>query len=551
VLILSFKEGHDGAVAALEDGELLFSLEAEKDNFPRFNRLTAQIVAAAAERLDRPPDVVAIGGWIKGFFIAEPPSLTGYFGVGLGSVSDKPGRFLGHPVRQFSSTHERSHIMTSYGMAPFPEGQAYYSLVWEGNIGSFYRIDESGRVDHLQHVLTDPGNKYAFPFSVADPRFPAGTGNVRLQDAGKQMALAGFAEKEAPTPEEKDVIEFILAQESLVHEVSKADPRLASYRDIGVQSQKFKNLAARHSDAIFDVFYDYASRNLRDGLPLLISGGCGLNCEWNRRWYESGLFADVFIPPCPNDSGSALGTAIDAQHYYTGTAKISWDVYAGADFVSDADFDPLRYQSKPLDDREVATFLREGNIIAWVQGRWEMGPRALGNRSILAAPFTSGTTGRLNKIKVREPYRPIAPVCLESDTRRWFRGPVPDPYMLYFSDVISPGLKAVTHADGTARVQTVTPEQNPRLAALLVEFRNLTGFSVLCNTSLNFSGRGFINRTSDLIAYGEEHGLDGYVVGDTFITRRLKMARVRSGHSVRSPPERRCPASGRCCGDGI
>nr|WP_234326049.1 carbamoyltransferase C-terminal domain-containing protein [Streptomyces sp. NRRL S-495] len=147
-------------------------------------------------------------------------------------------------------------------------------------------------------------------------------------------------------------------------------------------------------------------------------------------------------------------------------------------------------------------------------------PRALGNRSILAAPFTEETTARLNRIKQRESYRPIAPICLEQEAGRWFGGGLPDPYMLYFSRVESADLRAVTHVDGTARTQTVDPAANPAMGELLTAFGELTGFSVLCNTSLNYSGRGFINRSSDLIAYGELHGLDGYVVNDVFVTPR-------------------------------
>jgi hydroxymethyl cephem carbamoyltransferase len=173
MLVLAFKEGHDSAIAAIDDGRLLFSLEAEKDSFPRYNSLTAEVLQAAAERLDRLPDVVAVGGWVKGTYSAEPQSQTGYFGVGKGSVSDRAGKFFGRPIRVFSSTHERSHIMTAYGLAPFPPGQPCYCLVWEGNIGSFYRVDERGEVTHLRHVLADPGNKYAYLFALADPKFPA------------------------------------------------------------------------------------------------------------------------------------------------------------------------------------------------------------------------------------------------------------------------------------------------------------------------------------------------------------------------------------------
>lgn len=520
MLILSFKEGHDGTVVAIEDGKLLFALEAEKDSYPRYDRLTAEVVTRAAGLVGRIPDVIALGGWVKGFHSVEPKTRAGYFGVGDGAITDEAGTFFGHDVRVFSSTHERSHIMTGYGMSPGAAGKPHYALVWEGNIGSFYRLDERGEVTHLKHVMSDPGNKYAYLFALADPGFPAGKGHFRYEDAGKQMALTGFAEKGPVTDAERETIEFILAQEGIVLGVDKNELRWSPAFNAGVESQVYKNIAAKHSQAIFERFYSYAEANLTEGLPMLISGGCGLNCDWNRLFRESGLFESVFVPPCPNDSGSALGTGIDAQWYYTGSATISWDVYAGEEFVADVEPDPAVYQSRPLVVAEVAKYLEQGNIIGWARGRYEMGPRALGNRSILAAPFTAETTVRLNKLKQRAGYRPIAPICLESDAPKWFAGSVQDPYMLFFNHVTSDELKAITHVDGTARTQTVTREQNPVIADLLEAFRDITGFSVLCNTSLNFAGRGFINRTSDLIQYGEERGLDGYVVNDTFITPR-------------------------------
>lgn len=520
MLILSIKEGHDGGIAAIEDGTLLFALEAEKDNYPRYERVTGELMARAAGMLDRTPDVVALGGWIKGEHAVEPPSRTGYFGVGPRSVWDEAGKFFGKDVRYFSSTHERSHIYSSLGMTENGDGRAHYALVWEGTIGDFYRVDERGHATHLQHVLADPGAKYAYLFALADPTFPMGTGHFRFNDAGKQMASAGFAEPGPATEAERETIDFILKHESLILGLDKAEMSWSHLYNAGVQSQAYRNAAARHSEAIFGLFYEYAEKNLREGLPLLISGGCGLNCDWNRLWRESGLFDSVFVPPCPNDSGSALGTAIDAQWFYTGRAGIEWDVYAGEHFVEDVAPDPAEYEVRPLDVAEVARYIEQGNVIGWARGRYEMGPRALGNRSILAAPFTAETTTRLNKIKRRESYRPIAPIALESDASRWFIGSVHDPYMLYFNHVTSDRLKAVTHVDGTARAQTVTHERNERIAELLVAFRELTGFSVLCNTSLNNNGRGFLNRTSDLIAYGEKHGLDGYVINDTFVTPR-------------------------------
>jgi len=518
MLILSFKEGHDGGVVAIEDGRLLFALEAEKDNYPRYDRLTAEVITRAAGLLDRVPDVVALSGWVKGFHSVEPPSRAGYFGVGERAITDEAGKYFGKPVRIFSSTHERSHLMTAYGMAEGAEGKPHYALVWEGNIGSYYRIDERGRVTHLKHVMTDPGNKYAYLFALADPRFPVGKGTFRYSDAGKQMALTAFADASPVTKAEQETIDFILKQEGIVLGLSKDEMSWSHIFNAGVESQEYRNIAAKHSQAIFERFFDYAKQNLTEGLPLLISGGCGLNCDWNRMMRESGLFEDVFVPPCPNDSGAALGTGIDAQWFYTGSAEIEWSVYAGEEFVQDVEPDPARYEVRPLVSAEVARYIADGNIIGWARGRYEMGPRALGNRSILAAPFSAETTVRLNKIKQREGYRPIAPICLEPDAAKWFVGSVQDPYMLFFNRVTSEELKAVTHVDGSARTQTVTREQNAAIADLLEAFRGITGFSVLCNTSLNFSGRGFINTTSDLLSYGEEHGLDGFVINDTFVT---------------------------------
>lgn len=520
MLILSFKEGHDGTVAAIEDGRVLFSIEAEKDSWNRYTNLTGEAVVEAARLLPRAPDIVVLSGWIKGNQTSDQPSRTGYFGVGEESVSDEPSSYFGKEVRLFSSTHERSHIMTAYGLADSMGGRACYSLVWEGNIGSFYHVDEGGHITHLGECVTFPGNKYSFLYALGDPGFHAQQEYMRFQDAGKLMALAAFGDDRGPRDDERILIDWILDHPTVLTGADTQALECAAFLDIGVESQQFKDLARQFSLAMFSRFHEWARAHLQRGLPLLISGGCGLNCDWNRAWVESELFSEVFVPPCPNDSGSALGSAIDAQHYYTGSAQVEWNVYAGSEFVHDVAIDEQLFDVNPLDMDQVAGFIADGGIVGWARGRWEIGPRALGNRSILAAPFSEKTRDRLNAIKQREGFRPIAPICLEEDAHRWFDGPLPNPYMLYFGRVLDENLLAVTHVDDSARVQTVNPEQNSAMSELLVAFRARTGFSVLCNTSLNFSGRGFINRTSDLLEYGQSHGLDGYVIGDQFVRPR-------------------------------
>jgi hydroxymethyl cephem carbamoyltransferase len=520
--ILSFKPGHDGSVALVEDGRLIFSLESEKDSFPRYSEITPPVLFDAMALADGIPDVVCLSGWVKGFHSAERSLGAGYFGWSESTCLAGESTLFGKPVQTFTSSHERSHLMSAYGMSPFPQGEPYYALVWEGNIGSFYEFTPDAGVRLVAPVLEDPGNKYQFIFGLADPAATQEYGGFRFSNAGKLMALAGHAVDGPLTGDERELIEFVLTRRSILLSTPKNEVAWSPFHNIGVESQELKNLAAKHSQAIFKRFHAVAERELRHGYPLLISGGCGLNCDWNTQWRESGLFEAVFVPPVTNDTGSAIGTAIDAQRHFTGEAKLDWNVYAGSEFDDDAD-PPGEFERHHLDLSRVAQLLAEGRVLAWVQGRCEIGPRALGNRSLLAAPFDAAMCGRLNKIKEREAYRPIAPVCLEEDVAEHFGWLGESPYMLHFQRVRTSRLEAVTHADGTARVQTVRADQNRPLHALLREFREKTGSGVLCNTSLNFPGRGFINRTSDLVQYARQRGLDGFVLRDQLFLRHTTM----------------------------
>jgi hydroxymethyl cephem carbamoyltransferase len=276
-----------------------------------------------------------------------------------------------------------------------------------------------------------------------------------------------------------------------------------------------KDAAAVLTDRLFDAFAEAARQHIPAGLPLYIAGGCGLNCDWNVRWRDLDHFSSVFVPPCPNDAGSAIGSAIDALVNITGDPYIEWDVYSGLEFEHDAEPDPARWEVVRMTEAGVAEALAQGRVFAWVQGRWEIGPRALGNRSLLADPVDPRMKDRLNEIKQREDYRPIAPCCRLEDVSTAFTDDFHDPYMLYFNRIRAPErLGAVTHVDGTARVQTVTAETNEPLDRLLSAVAHRSGLGVLCNTSLNFKGYGFINRMSDLITYCEERGVGDFVVGD-------------------------------------
>lgn len=515
--ILSFKPGHDGQVALLRGGRLEFSIEAEKDNGARYAPVSPSTLLSSFPRVGAPPDVVALSGWTADFHRDSRPIGAGYFGHAADGIITGEIDWFGTPAHYFSSSHERSHLMCAYGLSPFPQGQSCYALIWESEFGAFYHLDQNANVRKLADVLSAPGLRYSMLYALGDPSF---RGRFRMEDAGKLMALAGYGQRATATAAESTAIERLLTGEITTRRFDKADFTDLPYHDIGLTHPDFTDLARRFSDALFARFLSAAEQlELDPSLPLLIAGGCGLNCEWNSAWRRSGRFSDVFVPPCCNDSGAAIGTAIDAQRHFTGNAKLEWSVYAGEEFNIDLETVP-GYAREPLSPQRVAERLAAGDILGWVQGRYEIGPRALGNRSLLAAPFRVDTRDRLNRIKEREGFRPIAPICLEEDIGRHFSGDGASPYMLHFHEVTDARLAAVTHADGSARVQTVTREQNAPMHALLQAFRAATGVGVLCNTSLNFKGAGFINRLSDLAAYAQATKLDGFAVGDRLYLRQ-------------------------------
>jgi len=395
-------------------------------------------------------------------------------------------------------------------------------LVWEGAIGAFYEIDSELNITLLADVLNQPGNRYCLLYGLADPTFPKNAPFSRFSDAGKLMALASFSNRRTPSVEEKTLIDFLLDCPHLELSSYKGLEHLRYY-NVGVDDPDFRNFTGIFSDKIFDVFYQFAKSNMKKRMPLLIAGGCGLNCDWNTKWRETNLFSEVFVPPVANDSGSAIGTAIDAQFHLTGNPTIDWNVYSGLDFITTGSFDLAQYDLYETNYAMIADILANELIIGWVSGKYEIGPRALGNRSILAAPFQESTRVRLNEIKQREQFRPIAPVCLEEEAARWFGCDQASPFMLFTHRVRTDALAAVTHVNGTARIQTVSSVTNRNLYELLIAFKARTGYGVLCNTSLNFKGRGFINKIGDLSTYAVKHNLDGFVVeGRTYLLKSSK-----------------------------
>ncbi|WP_037932549.1 carbamoyltransferase [Streptomyces sp. SPB78] len=281
--------------------------------------------------------------------------------------------------------------------------------------------------------------------------------------------------------------------------------------------------------AVQEVFAEsvvHVARHLRrlTGAPALVfSGGCALNSHLNGHLALDSGFDTLFVAPPPHDAGTAVGAALYGWHYQFGQERLpvpvdaDWGPEAGSPAAIPV---PEGYRAVPVGELSsaVAALLADHRVVGWVRGRLEFGPRALGHRSILAHPGRAATRDRLNAIKQRAAYRPFAPAVLAEHAPEWFMSEG-DPFMNRVARVRrcrADRLAAVTHHDGTARVQSVAPG-HVGLRELLEAFHERTGVPLLLNTSFNRKGAPIVRTAGDAVAAGTELGLDALAVGDTLL----------------------------------
>ncbi|WP_426514121.1 carbamoyltransferase family protein [Dactylosporangium sp. McL0621] len=327
-------------------------------------------------------------------------------------------------------------------------------------------------------------------------------GFLHSSDEYKVMALASYGRPRF-LPELRELVYATEAGGFAVRPVDWA--ALAKARAAGAElTDDHADLAASVQARLEEVLLDLARWTYdAAGRPatLTMAGGVALNCVANARLAAEGPFERVWVQPAAGDAGTALGAALHVAAA-AGHAVAPMRGAALGRGWSEAELEAeLRRAALPYsrpDDiaDEAAGVLAGGGIVAWFQGRSEFGPRALGHRSLLAHPGERAMTARLNDVKGREQFRPIAPMVRAERFAEVFDGVSPSPYMLFVHRV-RPGwaarIPAVVHVDGTARVQTVHPDDEPLVARLLARFEARTGLPVVVNTSLNTAGRPMVD----------------------------------------------------------
>jgi carbamoyltransferase len=533
VIICGIKLTHDAGVALVDGGRLVFSVEVEKlANNPRHHELDDfELVGAVLADFGyelRDVDRFVLDGWGS-----TPPLRRTWGGYRItldlapyrrGIVSAdlmRPYRFQTLDLRYTSYSHYAGHVAGAYCTSPFARaGESAYVLCWDGAMFPFlYRYDgDAATVVDLGPLFLMLGDTYHELAQLYEPFDAPIKWPHTLALPGKIMAYIAFGE-----PDERAIdmlqVGYVEAKDAVF---GTKDPG-AQLKGEQAGRRILEHMRSRLSvpgvsaDDMIASIHAFLARTLVSSLSaaieadgartpnLCLVGGCALNIKWNRAIRSAGCAEHVWIPPFPNDAGSALGTACCELLGLGGARHLEWHHYAGPELLDTASV-AEGWTARSLSIAGLARLLHEsGAPVVYLDGRAELGPRSLGHRSILAPAVSAAMKSTINTVKGREPYRPVAPMCLEHRAPEVFSPGTPDPYMLFDHDVRADWLDrvpAICHLDATARLQTVSHEDEPRLFELLSEYEALSGIPLLCNTSANHRGSGFFPDVASAMRWG-------------------------------------------------
>jgi len=443
----------------------------------------------------------------------------------------------------WSCEHHASHAACALYQSDYSEA-LIVSFDGGGNDGFFniYHAPNRKEINLIKKIDLDLGFPYMiFGHYLEDIHFEAALSIGALVYSGKLMGLCSYGNV---------VDEWLKSFEEFYEEKPDGSTYLAAISTLSdkinvkfdtearIKGQAAWDIAKTSQKAFENIFTRTIQQSLSDypDIPLLITGGCALNILLNTELKQSlkattpsvydinsvwGRGREVFIPPNPNDCGIAAGMILN----HIKPDKAIDLTYSGVPILDKHTLMSCvehRCGSK-LDQDALVEHLNDGKIIGVVRGNSEHGPRALGNRSILCNPSVVGMKDTLNeKVKNREWYRPFAPVCLLEDVSTYFEFEDESRWMSFCPKVKEEWrdkLVSITHADNTARVQTVTQDQNPWLYNLLTGFKCQSGVGVLLNTSFNVNGKPILSTYSEAFEVFDNTDMDCLVLGDYFFTK--------------------------------
>jgi carbamoyltransferase len=468
MIILGINEtSHDASVSLLKDGEILFAGHAERYSKQKNDWYNNKEIILDALNYGT-PEVIAY---------YEKPFLKKSRILLHGGASDwKPNLPLDLPVYYFK--HHYSHACAGYYTSKFTDavivvldaiGEYNTSTIWVGE-------GEKIKLKYKQN--------YPVSFGLFYSAFTKLIGLIPNQEEYIMMGMAAYGDWKKYYNKVNSYFPSITNQKYNFHK------GITDWGNWGAEDDKF-DVAAAVQMVYEQRLNDFIrmAKQLTGKDNLVFMGGCALNSSANTLLWK--IFNDVWIMPNPGDAGSSLGAAAALYGKH-----INWKTpYLGHDLGG-------QYPVQQIVDG----ILKDG-IVAVATGRAEYGPRALGNRSILADPRDPKIKDKVNQIKQRELFRPFAPVVMAEYASEWFDMDFESPYMQYTVKCLQPSrIPSVVHKDGTSRVQTVTKEQHPGLYETLKRFYEKTGVPILLNTSLNIKGQPLINDKNDVAKWQNYYG---------------------------------------------
>lgn len=421
--------------------------------------------------------------------------------------------------------HHIAHAASAYYPSPF-ENAAIMTLDGRGeratttySIGRNNEMTRIGQVD-MPHSL-----------GLLYERITTHLGFLQSSDEYKVMALASYG-KPVFEKDFRDIIKltgngnYIIKDENFEERFGPARLRNEPF------TEHHFNIAHSLQKVLEEVVIELTDwlHNETGEDNLCMAGGVALNCVMNSKVKQHGSFKNIWVQPAAGDAGTALGAAIwidKQERHSTGRDFEMTHAYWGPEY-DDTEIESFlkkwKINYKVMEDQatETAEILSQNKIIGWFQGPMEFGPRALGSRSILASPIDPSMQSRLNEIKDREDFRPVAPVVMEEDAHEWFEKADYSPFMLFVYDVKpekADTIPAVKHVDGTARIQTINKKQHLPYYNLLKAFKAKTGVPVLVNTSFNTLGKPIVCTPRDAIECFWSSPFDALVMGKFLIEK--------------------------------
>ncbi len=530
----------DGGVCIIENGKILLSTAEERITHTKYEGGFEKSLPFCLTHLGLKPDkvdVLVVSSCCD--IIRNPKEIS--FSCHL------------YPRKVYSINHHYSHALSAYMVSPFQEALI---VVLDGG-GNLLDTDNSqwwsSRREQSSYFIGRGINIDLIGRDFEAP-YESGLGEVfryfthhlgwRTSEAGKVMALAALGNPRRFS--DKKIFDFD-ADTGILTSRIKNDPfnNLNLYKHL--INLGYGNIPLRKpEDEINQIHMDLA-RHIQDEIEnaitskitylsnttgiknLCLSGGVALNCVANEKILSETPIENIFIQPAAGDQGQSIGNAIYGSIKFGEWSNdhTFFSPYLGAEYDWDKQIQTLsisrnivyhKIESMEILSQSVAEQIASGKIVAWVQGRSEVGPRALGNRSILADPRDIKTKARFNSIKKREWFMPVAPSLIEEELHKYFNTNISSPYMLravQATETAQREIPSVIHCDNSSRIQTVNRLQNQLFYDLLLKFKSISnGIPVLANTSFNKRGEPIVENAKDALRSFLEMDLDILVIGN-------------------------------------